>query len=657
MKKTEAVKVILISDVHLESSKDGKRVIVLEALNKEVKAVREAGFLPVVVCAGDIANGTDAYKMLEHIEADVIYVAGNHEFWGGDFYEINNALIKEKPSNVHYLYNDLVVIGDTMFAGSTMWTDVGLKTNPDVSRRCTHTMRDVSKITAIEWYKNPQNLKNLKELYSFNEDLIEAAFLRNAWNILIEREENKKTVDFFNALVACLEFKEVYGGEHKSIDDEMNDKFSFAMVREMAVQGHKSLVKKVWLKVKATSEMKVVAVTHHLPFFEEMSVGTYNKNNAAIKSFPVFLNKVDKAWLNISSGENYGYDNYFFLVAKGEFSKQESIPSIFHYMNNGSRLFHQKLPKFIKNWIHGHEHHYAFIDYVKGIKVATSPMGQVGGLVFSDTGMVVRYPKADMTEEEKKEVDEKITQNFYAVNLPTAMTPKILVNEWCWYLLREKSLFKQIEMFEITTKQKISTLKKLWREYVDYERLSPKLMSQVELWDSSQKGAVLSIISILDEMKEAINLRTNEDYSYLRSLCVDKTPNNYSTVLESLEINFKNSANIDLLRQIARKEVAFFSVEDVFRMFLGDVEEIQNSIEYLKVAAEYYSDAFKNIDVYSMASFEENLHLVKFNHQLKRRLKATEKIYREKAYPLQRFMPNVKKSKRVRKTLTQKFFE
>jgi predicted phosphodiesterase len=57
----------------------------------------------------------------------VIYVPGNHEFYGTD---IQRTLEKAKAAaagtNVHVLENETVRIGDVTFAGATLWTDFAL---------------------------------------------------------------------------------------------------------------------------------------------------------------------------------------------------------------------------------------------------------------------------------------------------------------------------------------------------------------------------------------------------------------------------------------------------------------------------------------------------------------------------------------------------
>lgn len=85
----------------------------------------------VVIIAGDIR--ADMVKGLRWIANSgftkpVIYVAGNHEFYGR---KIDTEIAKAKDeaarhSNIHVLENDTVDIGGVRFIGATLWTDYRL---------------------------------------------------------------------------------------------------------------------------------------------------------------------------------------------------------------------------------------------------------------------------------------------------------------------------------------------------------------------------------------------------------------------------------------------------------------------------------------------------------------------------------------------------
>lgn len=89
----------------------------------------------VLILAGDILT-LKALKTQNHIldffsEASnrfdqVIYVAGNHEFYGSDYYttlkELSN-FCSNFSDNIHFLENEVYEIGGVSFIGATLWTD------------------------------------------------------------------------------------------------------------------------------------------------------------------------------------------------------------------------------------------------------------------------------------------------------------------------------------------------------------------------------------------------------------------------------------------------------------------------------------------------------------------------------------------------------
>jgi len=83
----------------------------------------------VVVMAGDVHNGRDGIKWILQTfpERPVIYVFGNHEFYGQEIPKLISE-VKElaQGSKVHVLENDAVEIGNVTFLGATLWTDFRL---------------------------------------------------------------------------------------------------------------------------------------------------------------------------------------------------------------------------------------------------------------------------------------------------------------------------------------------------------------------------------------------------------------------------------------------------------------------------------------------------------------------------------------------------
>ena len=92
----------------------------------------------VVVIAGDIrANMVKGVRWIANsgFSKPVLYVAGNHEFYGR---KIDTEIAKAKAeaalySNIHVLENDKIDIGGVRFIGATLWTDYRLQR--EVNRR------------------------------------------------------------------------------------------------------------------------------------------------------------------------------------------------------------------------------------------------------------------------------------------------------------------------------------------------------------------------------------------------------------------------------------------------------------------------------------------------------------------------------------------
>lgn len=124
------MKVQVVSDLHLEFD----------------DVVIPNGGADVLVLSGDImtANNIGAktrdsvsdsklfnrYRgFFDRVSAEfenVVYVAGNHEFYGSTYEKALETLhnFSASYSNVHFLECDFVDIGDTRFVGATLWTDI-----------------------------------------------------------------------------------------------------------------------------------------------------------------------------------------------------------------------------------------------------------------------------------------------------------------------------------------------------------------------------------------------------------------------------------------------------------------------------------------------------------------------------------------------------
>jgi predicted phosphodiesterase len=81
----------------------------------------------VVVLAGDIARPREAVAWALEFAQPVVYVPGNHEFYGSSI-EAARAELRRlcAGTHVHLLDDDEVVLEGVRFLGTTLWTDFGL---------------------------------------------------------------------------------------------------------------------------------------------------------------------------------------------------------------------------------------------------------------------------------------------------------------------------------------------------------------------------------------------------------------------------------------------------------------------------------------------------------------------------------------------------
>lgn len=107
----------LLSDIHLEFHKDkGKRFI--ESL--------EPSGVDVLVLAGDIATHDillDALEAFCKKYPQVVFVAGNHEYYQSSPDEVENLLrgAEALHDNLHWLRNGMIEVEGLKFVGGTLW--------------------------------------------------------------------------------------------------------------------------------------------------------------------------------------------------------------------------------------------------------------------------------------------------------------------------------------------------------------------------------------------------------------------------------------------------------------------------------------------------------------------------------------------------------
>lgn len=195
-----------ISDIHLEFYKTLKSIpsIPVEA--------------PILVLAGDVGYPTLPiyWEFLERCSAEfkhVILITGNHEY-----YHTNTAIKKgriltirmidelirselerRRLSNIHFLHNSSVILEGIRFIGSTLWSNIPLQYEYEVSR----TMNDFKQsFEGSMEDRKPLTVPTYNRMYNEAHDYIELQL----------KESTEQTVVITHHLPSCKMIDKKYAG-------------------------------------------------------------------------------------------------------------------------------------------------------------------------------------------------------------------------------------------------------------------------------------------------------------------------------------------------------------------------------------------------------------------------------------------------------------
>lgn len=130
----------IISDIHAELTDAW-----------DLPGANERPKFDVLIVAGDLVPRMEhGVRWLRERVSDrpVIYVPGNHEFYGTDLdVTVEKARAAASGSNVHILQNDVLCFGGVRFIGATLWTDFNLFEDPSAAMKTAQaTMNDFKRI-------------------------------------------------------------------------------------------------------------------------------------------------------------------------------------------------------------------------------------------------------------------------------------------------------------------------------------------------------------------------------------------------------------------------------------------------------------------------------------------------------------------------------
>lgn len=311
----DKVKIILMDDIHLEGRPEDSHQYFKKTITSKVNELKSNGYLPIIIFAGDIGEGLNGIQWFSSIDCDIVYVLGNHEFWGQDYYEEIKAVqeFAKTPGHEHirFLHNDTAIIHGVRFVGGTLWSTIGDDYpwyNKNYIIRYHNVMGDFKRITAKGWYteENIERLRNYLVPHDVPENIIARTIENETFNPLLESEESQKTANF--------------------IFEELEKYF----------------------------DGRTIVVTHHLPFRESW-LRYFNVSDTYLT--PEKIND-ESIYLDVARGKTPYTDKDLLLLGL--------------YTNNLSeRLKDVKSPDF---WVHGHLHK-PINDFILGTSVKSSPAG------------------------------------------------------------------------------------------------------------------------------------------------------------------------------------------------------------------------------------------------------------------------------------------
>lgn len=134
------LRILIYSDLHLEFGVDFQPPSI---------------DVDLVILAGDISKGSRGIRWANQaFTCDVVFVAGNHEYYSGHLDRTMQKMKDAADSHVHILDNQSFIHQGTRFLGSTAWTDFTLRGDVSAaSREALAQMNDYKLIRVGDRYR------------------------------------------------------------------------------------------------------------------------------------------------------------------------------------------------------------------------------------------------------------------------------------------------------------------------------------------------------------------------------------------------------------------------------------------------------------------------------------------------------------------------
>lgn len=307
---------LIIDDVHLEGRPSEMHIRFAEKLAQKIQSLKDENKYPILVCAGDIAENDNGLKWIAQFDCEIVYVCGNHEFWGNDYYEVIENLeklsSKVEYSHIHFLHNSSQIINGIKFIGATLWTDLAQSWNWFPRNQVIKnflSMADFRRISAKQFYESEENIMKMRNFlikHGVDDAKIDDLIENKKFNPYLQIQENKKSVEF--------------------IENEMEQE---------------------------THPGQTVVVTHHLPC-------------------PDFWMKKFKMGYKILESSKINDETLYERYLKGHVKPNEDFLMMGFYVNTLYDLFERNdSPNW---WIHGHFHQ-EVLGYIGKTQIISSPVG------------------------------------------------------------------------------------------------------------------------------------------------------------------------------------------------------------------------------------------------------------------------------------------
>lgn len=180
----------VLSDIHFEAFRCDPAVFFKNYLDISAKNI---------IIAGDLCAKKDfisTINMFADIYERVIFVPGNHDYYGYTIPYMNEFFKSLSNDRIHVLINDVVTIDDVRIAGTPLWFKKSH--NPLVELEIRNTIRDFEYIKDFEKDVYIANARSIEFLKNVEADIIVTHFMPTSKSI-----HQKYAGDVCNEFFVC----------------------------------------------------------------------------------------------------------------------------------------------------------------------------------------------------------------------------------------------------------------------------------------------------------------------------------------------------------------------------------------------------------------------------------------------------------------------